>query len=424
MPISEGLKLRKGGWQDIAIIAVLAVCCVALWFVPTPTLLNRMAGHLVPARVLEVDDSGLMLHGVVLFGTQRLKAELLAGEHKGEVVEAANELRAMLELDKVFAPGDRILLAVPGNAEDHLPEMLNARDYDRSWWMLALFSLFCICLCIFGGWTGLKALFSFFVSAVVIWKAVIPLALKGWSASWTIFGCICFLTAAIVFLVAGLTRKGTAAFLGSSAGVLAGLLMTHCFARLLNINGAMLPYAQTVLFSGFSALNLQDLFIGAVMLASSGAVMDLSMDIAAGVEEVHRHSPMLSRKTLMASGMRIGRSVVGTMTTTLLLAYSGGYISLLMMFSTQDTPILEIINNPLVASEIVKTLTGSFALVLVAPFTAMFAGWMFAASPISIAHASPTFGILSICNWISRVSAYPDGLFGFDVCQFFARDGS
>ena len=104
--------------------------------------------------------------------------------------------------------------------------------------------------------------------------------------------------------------------------------------------------------------------------------MDLAMDIASGVEEVARHNPSLSVKELTASGMRIGKSVVGTMTTTLLLAYSGGYITLLMMFSVQGNSLIDIINNPLVAAESVKTLIGSFSLVLVAPFTAVFAGIM------------------------------------------------
>ena len=104
--------------------------------------------------------------------------------------------------------------------------------------------------------------------------------------------------------------------------------------------------------------------------------MDLAMDIASGVEEVARHNPELPPKVLTASGMRIGRSVVGTMTTTLLLAYSGGYITLLMMFSAQGSSLIEILNNPLVASESVKTLIGSFSLVLVAPFTAIFAGFL------------------------------------------------
>ena len=236
---------------------------------------------------------------------------------------------------------------------------------------------FCTVLCVFGGWVGVKALLSFVLSCLTIWKAVIPLVLRGWSASWLIFGSVCVLTAVIVYLVAGVTKKGIASFAGSAAGIFAGLAMAHIFTRVMKINGATLPYVQPLLYSGYEFLNIQDVFIGAMILASSGAVMDLSMDIAAGVEEVAYHNPQLPSAELIKSGLRIGRSVVGTMTTTLLLAYSGGYITLLMMFASQGTSPLDFLNSTLVSAEVVKTLIGSFSLVLVAPFTAFFAGWIF-----------------------------------------------
>ena len=105
--------------------------------------------------------------------------------------------------------------------------------------------------------------------------------------------------------------------------------------------------------------------------------MDLAMDISTGMSEIVTHSPDITRKKLVSSGMEIGRNVVGTMTTTLLLAYSGGYITFLMMFYVQGNAPMDFLNNPLVASEAVKTLIGSFALVLVAPLTALIGGFFF-----------------------------------------------
>ena len=98
------------------------------------------------------------------------------------------------------------------------------------------------------------------------------------------------------------------------------------------------------------------------------------MDIASGIEEIVRHNPALPRRELIRSGMRMGRSVVGTMTTTLLLAYSAGFLTLLMMFRVEGHSPLLLLDNPLVASEAVKTLIGSFALVLTAPLTALISG--------------------------------------------------
>ena len=362
--------------RDICFSAVILLCCIALYFFPSPPPLAKQSGEPVLARVIAVDNSQLEQHGLVRFGSQKLTVRLLNPKYKEAVHYANNELRAQMELDKEFAPGDTAVVILQ-ESDLKGKTVLVAQDHYRLGWVLALFAGFCLLLCWFGGWTGAKALFSFVFSCMMIWKAVIPLVLRGWSASWLIFGSVCVLTAVIVYLVAGVTRKGIAAFAGSAAGIFAGLAMAHIFARVMKINGATMPYVQPLLYSGYEFLNIQDVFIGAMILASSGAVMDLSMDISAGVEEVAHHNPELPSAELVKSGMRIGRSVVGTMTTTLLLAYSGGYITLLMMFASQGTSPLDFLNNTLVAAEVVKTLIGSFSLVLVAPFTAVFAGWIF-----------------------------------------------
>lgn len=105
--------------------------------------------------------------------------------------------------------------------------------------------------------------------------------------------------------------------------------------------------------------------------------MDLAMDVAASQEEVVNASPGISFGHALASGLRVGRVVVGTMTTTLLLAYSGGYITLLMVFMAQNIPMASILNMNVVAAEIMTTLVGSFGLILVAPCTALVGAFLF-----------------------------------------------
>ena len=347
-------------------IVVFALACAGLWFMPGPRRLAAPAGETARATVVEVDDSGLQLHGLVEFGTQRLKVRLA----DGSVKTAHNELRAQMELDKKFAVGDAALVILGD-------EPLIARDHWRLGWAFALFAAFTALLCWFGGWTGAKALFSFVFSCLAVWKLLVPLCLDGWNAAWTSFAVVTVLTAAIMYLVAGWTRKGFAAFLGAMLGVAASLALADFFAAAMHVNGATMPFVQTLLYSGYVDLNLADVFVGATILASSGAVMDLAMDIAAGIGEVARHKPDLPRAELFRSGLRIGRSVVGTMTTTLLLAYSGGYLTLLMVFAAQGTDPLDFLNSTLVSAELVKTLVGSFGLVLVAPFTALVGAFVF-----------------------------------------------
>ncbi|MBR4663174.1 MAG: YibE/F family protein, partial [Lentisphaeria bacterium] len=255
--------------RDLCFSAVILLCCIGLYFVPSPLPLAKQTGKPVLARVVAVDNSLVEQHGLVRFGSQKLTVRLLNPKYNGAVYQANNELRAQMELDKEFKPGDTavVILQEADRPED---AVLVAQDHFRIGWGLALFVGFCILLCWFGGWTGAKALFSFVFSCLMIWKAVIPLVLRGWSASWLIFGSVCVLTAVIVYLVAGVTKKGIAAFAGSAAGIFAGLAMAHIFARVMKINGATMPYVQPLLYSGYQFLNIQDVFIGAMILASSG----------------------------------------------------------------------------------------------------------------------------------------------------------
>lgn len=136
-----------------------------------------------------------------------------------------------------------------------------------------------------------------------------------------------------------------------------------------------MAYSESLLYSGYQHLNLTSIYMASIFIGASGAIMDLSVDITSAVYEVVCKREDLNWKEAVRSGMNVGRSAMGTMTTTLLFAYSGGYIALLMVFMAQGTPISSIINYKYVAAELVHTMIGSFGLVTVAPFTALCAGW-------------------------------------------------
>ena len=362
------------GRKTIPVWVTLGACLLTLFCNFEPQH-NPPQGKKVRARVLEADDSGLMQLGLLTSGPQHLKVEILSGEHKGDIYAATNQLRAQIDLDKIFKPGDIVLVglyngAVPGEAT------LNAQDHYRIGWTVLLFSLFALLLVWFGGITGLQALLSFVFSCLVIWKILVPVCLKGYNPLLVSFMAVVILSAVIIFLVAGVNRKGVTAFTGAIVGILASCLMAWLFTWLFKINGAVMPYSQALLYSGYESLSIADIYIGGIFIGSSGAVMDLGMDVAAGMNEVFAQNPLISRRDLTRAGIRIGQSVVGTMTTTLLLAYSGGYLTLMMTFCAQGTEPIDFINNPYVASEVVKTIVGSFGLVLVAPLTAFCGGFI------------------------------------------------
>ena len=354
----------------VTLIATFLLSCINLYPARDPE-----PGTKERAIVLSVDNRDLTTLGLLTTGSQRLELRILSGKFAGKTFPAVNQLRANMELDKSFVVGNTVLAAVP---HDAVPgeTVLNAQDHYRIANTAILFGLFVLLLLCFGGLTGAKALVSFLFCCAVIWKLVVPLCLQGYHAVWISVAAVSVLTVVILLLVAGCNRKGFAACAGAMLGVLFTGAMAQLFTGLFHINGAVMPYSQALLYSGFDMLNLPQIYVGAIILAASGAVMDLGMDVAAGMQEVCNHRPDISRKALTFSGIRIGQSVVGTMTTTLLLAYSGGYLTLMMAFAAQGVHPVDFINNPHVASETVKTIIGSFGLVLVAPFTALAGGFL------------------------------------------------
>jgi uncharacterized membrane protein len=216
---------------------------------------------------------------------------------------------------------------------------------------------------------------------MMIWKIVIPGFLAGYDPVWLALGVVALLTGSIIFLVGGVNRRGLAAFAGAMLGVATTCLLAVYFTDKLAIRGAVMPFAETMLYSGYGHLDLARIFVAGVFFASSGAVMDLAMDVAASMDELAAHTPDLTFRRALKSGLSVGRAVVGTMTTTLLLAYSGGYVTLLMAFMAQGVPLANLFNMVYVAAEVTRTLVGSFGLVTVAPFTALAGAWIFTRTP-------------------------------------------
>ncbi len=369
------MRFNASKVSDIVGVVVFATLSVflALWNNPTsPNSISKQK-----ASVVEVDNSQINKLGVVVHGAQLLKVKILSGKFEGKIFRAENNLRANMDLDKIFNVGDNIIVAISDDANPEKSQLI-AQDFYRANYAGWLFLLFALLLILFAGWTGLKALLSFVFAGIFIWKVVVPLCLAGVNAILVCFCAVVALCFAIIFLVGGFSRKALVAFLGSILGVSASCAMAIYFAKLFHINGGTMPFSQALFYSGYEFLRLSDLFVGGIFLSSSGAVMDLAMDVAAGQEEVFQNNKSISKTSLAISGWKIGRSVVGTMTTTLLLAYSGGFLTLIMAFTAENVSLLDFISNPYVCTEVVKTIVGSFGLVLVAPFTAFVGGMIIA----------------------------------------------
>ncbi len=370
-------KKTKRNWLSSAVcLALIAV----LLLLPTGYE-NAGAGRIaseerVRARVVSTDDSTIKDTGLVRSGEQSCEVLLLGGSHKGETFRAYNMLNGSLEQDKIYQAGESalVLVSLDGESVASVSMIDHYRINGEIWLLLAFFAL----LMLFAGWTGLRAVLSFVLSVLTIWKVLVPLSLNGMNPIFVGAVVTGGLTVLIIALVFGFNRITLAACTGAVAGLIVtaalGVVCTNAF----RIHGAVMSFSESLLYSGYETLNLTQIFMASIFIGSSGAMMDLSVDIAAAVNEVVHKRPDLSRFEAMMSGMRVGRAAMGTMTTTLLLAYSGSYVALLMVFMAQGTPLINVFNYKYVASEIIHTIVGSFGLVAAAPLTAAAAGFFLA----------------------------------------------
>lgn len=343
-----------------------------LFFLPTGYQeIYREADQCV-AKVLETDDSAIIDTGLVRSGEQRCKLEIISGKFKGEQTEGVNMLNGSLEQDKMFYPGDTAQVVVSYDGDEIL--MVTMIDHNRIPMELVMGAIFIIFLILFAGRTGIRAVLSFLLTILALWKILVPSYLKGYNPIWMGLIFTLILSLLIIALVYGFDCRCASAVSGTFLGVLVTCVMGAVFTDLFKIHGAVMSSSESLLYAGYQDLNLTRIFMASIFIGASGAIMDLSVDITSAVYEVVEKRPDIGWKEAVKSGMNVGRAAMGTMTTTLLLAYSGGYIALLMVFMAQGTPLINILNYKHVAAEMIHTVIGSFGLVTVAPFTALCAG--------------------------------------------------
>lgn len=364
----------KNRRSNLIFCAVMVVVCGLLCLIPDRNLNEYSAIPRQQVRIDSVDNSALYPIGIVYTGVQTCQVTVLTGEHRGETSEGTNYLNSALDKDKLFTAGD-VAYAMVQPTGDTLSVTLI--DHYRSGTELWVFALLAFVLILFGGVIGAGALISLGASVIIIWKLLIPLLLDGVNPVIAAFVTVVVLTVMIDLLVAGFTRRCAVALAGSLAGTVVTFLLAMGLTFWLRLDGGDLPYVVPLLSQSSLQLDTRGLFIGMMFIANSGALMDLSMDVSVACEEIQHHCPTISATELLRSGLSVGRGVLGTMATTLMLAYSGNYLSMLMYFAGQGTPLLDVVNLKYVASQLVNTLVGSFGLVATAPLSAVLAAMVY-----------------------------------------------
>lgn len=352
----------------------ISIVIVVLIFLPTgfEGALQFKDAEKCKVLIEEVDNSSLIDTGLIRTGQQICKVRFLTGRFEGQTSFGWNMLGGSLSQDKLFRPGDKAQAVVHHDEGEIIS--INLIDYYRLDGELVLaiaFALFLIC---FARGVGLRSVLSFVITILVLWKILVPLFLKGYNSIFVGLVAVAIMTFVILLFVYGLDKRLLSSFFGSMSGIIFAMILSIICSKAFHIHGAVMANSEALLYSGFADLNLTQIFMASVFIGASGSVMDLSVDITSAVSEVVRNCPDISTKKVIKSGLAVARAAMGTMTTTLLLAYSGSCIAFLMTFMAQGTPVYNILNNNVVAAEIINTIAGSFGLAMTAPLTAFISG--------------------------------------------------
>lgn len=364
---------RKEAVFIITLLIVLAVLIIL------PTGFQKQEYRFtegVRAKVISVNNMGIYSSGIFKLGDQSALIEIETGSRKGEQIWANNMLTGSMSVDKIFQEGDKAWVLI-GFDEDNNINFANMIDHYRVDKEILLIGVFAVVIVIFSGYTGIRTLLSFAFALLSIWKILIPAMLRGYNPLIVALIAGNILTIVTLLLVAHFSKKAYAAIISAVICSLATCLLAIIFGNLFNIHGAVMEGAESLLYAGFMNIDLTSIFQAGIYLASSGAILDLAIDISSALEEIVNNNPGVTKAELIKSGLNIGKSVVGSQTTTLLLAYMGSYITVMMVYMAQGTPMMNILNSKPIAAEMLHTFVGCLGLVLVSPLTSIICGLIY-----------------------------------------------
>ncbi len=307
-------------------------------------------------------------------GEQHIEVEICSGPYKGATMETVNYLNAYYNVDCKM--GTRIIVRLDLDDEGE-PYVVAIPNYHRAPVIVGLIVAFGALLVVIGGKKGAMALVGLVYTVACIWFLLIPLILRGISPVWATIFIVALTTAASLILLTGFSRKTLCATLGCVAGVAASGLFAAAADWISPLNGFNMSEAEELVLRAYdSELQISGLLISGILIASLGAVMDVAMSISSACHELRQHNPNLPRRELLRSGMNIGRDAMGTMANTLILAFAGASLNVLILFQVYNYPLIQIINTDAILIELVRGLAGSIGIILTVPLVSLLSAWL------------------------------------------------
>jgi uncharacterized membrane protein len=299
------------------------------------------------------------------------EARFASGDKKDEIVTASQTIESTPPYNSTneVKPGDSILIIDAGIDASEWYFVEHVRT-DK---LMILGILFAIALLIFGGKKGFNTLLSLSLTCGAVFAVFIPSILSGRNIYlWSILVCLYSILTTLLILN-GYNKKSLSAILGCFGGVLIAGAITLFMDNVLSLTGVISDEAVYLSYLPTETpINLRAIIFAGIIIGAMGAIMDVAMSISSSLWEVKRNVAKIKTQALFISGMNIGKDIMGTMSNTLILAYIGSSLSMVLLLTVYDSSLLHLLNREMIVVEILQALVGSFGILFSLPLTSLF----------------------------------------------------
>ena len=352
----------------VVLLAVFVIFTVYINQVDKVALVNREGQTFEKGVVTEILQDNLQPNGTRV-GEQRVLVRLTTGVRAGQELETTSASGYLFGAGCTVGMRVIVLQSVAGDST-----ITSIYSQDREWVIYAFAAAYLVVLCLVGGKQGIKGALGLVFTFFCILFVYLPLVYRGLSPFWvSVFICV-ITTLVTMYLIGGPTKKTLVATGGTIAGVVIAGLSATLFSIASGISGWTVSDIESLLtLWNVSGILVGGLLFSGLLISSLGAVMDVAMSIGSAIGEIHAQNPSISRRDLFKAGMHVGRDMMGTDSNTLILAFAGGSISMLVLDYAYDLPYQQIINSNNIGIAIMQGLSGSFGIVLAVPVTVLLA---------------------------------------------------
>ena len=333
-------------------------------------LINRTGTSYEKAVVIEIIEDNLQEDGSRI-GYQKVKLKILSGNLKGEILDSTSFAGYLYGADCTV--GMKVIASI---SEYEGSATATVYSYDRSNIIYIFVGLFLLMLWAIGGKKGFKSAIGLVFTFICMIYLFLPMLYKGYSPFLSAVVVIILITIVSLYLIDGISKKSVAAIIGTIIGVIIAGICAAGFGHIAKISGYNVSEVEELVFiANNTDLKVGGILFAAILIASLGAVMDVSMSIASTLNEIYSHNN-IGKKELFKSGINVGRDMMGTMSNTLILAFTGGSINTLILNYAYALRYNQVINIYEVGIEIMQGVSGSIAIILSVPLVSIISAYL------------------------------------------------